>query len=300
MRLPKIPRIPRVKDIRSKLASARLLGGVAKNSIMFKLKRRALRRFRSREFDTIIVDMDGTLYDTDANLESLIYLYPEKNEEGKTAGEDLYDSIISKIASGQYSIERAIVEGNKFLVARKMSRADFLAVLARIRPTLRLPLVDALKKIRGGGKTLVLATLSSKDFGDMLNSGLKKRFGLEFDLVVGTEMNFDSENKICGIRSMVGTKDFRYGGIPVNTKLSAIRDGMELIGREFDVKKSVLITDSYSDIDIAQALTTILVKPENPTIAQKVSQRLKLADYILADDEDLGTNLESIVLGPEK
>ncbi|GEM_PF-3375261 len=295
-----MPRIPRVKDIRSKLTAARLLGGLVKNSLTFKIKRGALRRFRATDFDTVIVDMDGTLYDTDANLECLEMLYPEKNKDGKSAGEDIYDSIISKIASGEYGIERAIVEGNKFLIAKKMPRRKFHNVLDRVLPTIRPALVSALKAIKKSGKTLVLATLSSKDFGEMLNAHLKLKHGLEFDAVVGTELKFGDGGKIEGVAVIVGTKDSDYEGTPVRTKLTAIRGGLADAGKDFDIKKSVLITDSYSDIDVANTLTTILIKPKNPTIAQKVSQRLRLADYILPDDEDLQTNLESIILGTEK
>ncbi len=297
MRLPKILR-PRF--IRSKLVAARLLGGVAKNSLMFKLKRRALRRFRAREFGTIIVDMDGTLFSTDANLEALAMLYPELNSEGRAAGEDLYDSIISKIASGEYSIERAIVEGNKFLIAKKMSKDGFAGVLGKVEPAIRKKLVNALKSMKASGKRLVLATLSSRDFGEVLNARLKEEYGLEFDFVVGTKLRFDGGGMISGIDSMVGTKDFEFEGIAVKSKLTAIREAMASAGEELDINKALLVTDSYGDIDLAKTIVTVLIRPKSPSIAQKVSYRLKLADYILKDDKDLQTNLESIILGSEK
>ncbi len=300
MRLPKMPRILKAKFIRSKLASARLLGGLVRNSLTFKIKRRALRRFRTREFDTVIVDMDGTLFSTDANLEALSMLYPEANAEGRAAGEDLYDSIISKIASGEYTIERAIVEGNKFLIAKKMSRQDFSSILAKVEPTIKKKLVGALKSMKASGKKLVLATLSSKDFGDVLNSHLKEKYSLGFDFVVGTKLRFDQGGLISGLESIVGTKDFEFEGIPVRSKLTAIREAMAQSGAWLDINKSLLITDSYGDIDLAKTLVTVLIRPKSPSVAQKVSYRLKLADYILKDDKDLQTNLESIILGSEK
>lgn len=296
----RLPKILRPKFIRSKLASARLLGGIAKNSLMFKLKRRALRRFKAREFDTIIVDMDGTLFSTDANLEVLAMLYPETNSDGRTAGEDLYDSIISKIASGECSIERAIVEGNKFLIAKKMSKGGFAGVLEKVESTIRKKLVRALKEIKASGKKLVLATLSSRDFGEVLNAHLKEKYGLEFDFVVGTKLRFDQNGGISGIGSMVGTKDFDFEGIPVKSKLTSIREAMAQSGAELDINRALLITDSYGDIDLAKTLVTVLIRPKSPSIAQKVSYSLKLADYILKDDKDLQTNLESIILGSEK
>ncbi len=293
-------RLPRFKDIKSKLFAAKLLGVVVKNSLTFKIKRRALGRFKRTEFDTIIVDMDGTLYKTDANLEALMIAYPEKMESGKSSGEEIYDSIISKIAFGEYRIEKAIVEGNKFLMARKITRQHLFRVADKVKPTLRKTLINALIDIRRSGKTIVLATLSSKDFGQILNEYLKIKYGFEFDCIIGTKLEFNSDGQIRGISEMIGTKDFVFESISVKTKLTAIKDGLEAIEKKFDIKKAVLITDSYGDIDLAKMLVTILIKPLSPSTAQKVSQRLGLADYILPDNKDLGINLESILIGEEK
>ena len=293
-------RIPRVRLLRSKLSSAMLLGKVLKNSLQFKLRRSALPRFKGKEFDTIIVDMDGTLYRSDANLEALMLAYPEISEAGKTNGEEIYDSILSKIASGEYSIEQAIVEGNKFLVAKKVSKSDFPKIIGRLDPVMRKNLIKALKDLKQAGKTLVLATLSSREFGGALNDFIHEKFGFRFDFVLGTEMQYSESGEILGVKNIVGTKDFDLGGIPVKSKLSTIKDAMASAGKEFDVKKAVLITDSYGDIDLAKMLVTILIKPHNATTAQKVSYRLRLADYILPDNRDLKQNLESIILGPEK
>ncbi len=293
-------RIPRIKDLKSKLSAAKLLGVVVKNSLAFKIKRRALKRFKATEFDTIIVDMDGTLYKTDANLEALSLAYPQALASGKTAGEELYDSILSKIASGEHSIEKAILEGNKFLIAKDFSRKDFSLVLEKIKPSIRKPLVKALAHIKASGKTVVLATLSSKEFGESLNSYLNHKFGFSFDHIVGTELGFDSSGHISGVNSIVGTKDFSIEGIEVKSKLTAIKQALESSGKVLDIKNAVLITDSYGDIDLAKSLVTILIKTPNPTRAQKVSYSLKLADYILSDNKDLQTNLESIIFGTEK
>ena len=293
-------RIPGIKGIRSKLAAAKLLGMVVKNSLTFKIKRRALGRFRKADFDTVIVDMDGTLYKTDANLEALMLAYPEKSGSGKVAGEEIYDSIISKIASGEYSIEKAIVEGNKFLMARKVTRQHLHQVLDLVKPSMRRQLIRALIDIKASGKRIVLATLSSKDFGDMLNAHLRLKYKFEFDLIIGTELKFDSSGATTGINAMVGTKDFEFEGIPVKTKLTSIKEGMAAKNLAFDAKKSVIITDSYGDIDIAKMLVTILLKPSSPSKAQKVSYQLGLADYIMPDNKDLQVNLESIILGAAK
>ncbi len=46
-------------------------------------------------------------------------------------------------------------------------------------------------------------------------------------------------------------------------------------------------------------LVTILITPDNPTTAQQVSRRLKLADYILHDNKLLQKKLEEIILYEE-
>lgn len=293
-------RLPRVKDIKSTLFSARLLGNVVKNSLTFKIKRGAMRRFKATDFGTIIVDMDGTIFRSDANLEALMLCYPEVLNAGRTSGEELYDSIISKIANGQYSIEKAIIEGTKFLIAKKMRKQDFFKVLDNLKPLIRKPLVKALAQMKNSGKTVVLATLSSKEFAQMLNEYLKLKYGFEFDCIAGTEMTFDEAGYITGVKSISGTKDFECEGILVRSKLTEIRQCLKAIGKEFDPKKAVIITDSYGDIDVAKAIVTILIKQSNPTTAQKVSYRLGLADYVLPDNKDLETNLVSIVLGSGK
>ena len=293
-------KLPRVKDIKTKLSSARLLGTVVKNSLQFKLRRRALKRFKSADFDVIVVDMDGTVFESDANLEGLKTVYPNKTDSGLIEGEEIYDSIISKIASGQWSVEKAIVEGNKYLIDKKMTKKDFEKVLERVKPDIRKPIIKALKKMKKRGKIIILATLSSRAFGELLNDYLKKEFGFEFDFVLGTKLKYNSKGAIIGIESIVGTKDMIYENVHVKTKLSSIREALISTGKKLDLKKTVLLTDSYSDIDLAKMFVTILIKPSNPTIAQKVSQRLKLADYILPDDSDLQQNLESIILGSQK
>lgn len=293
-------KIPRVKDIKTKLSSARLMGTVVKNSLQFKLRRRALKRFKSADFDVIVVDMDGTVFESDANLEGLKTIYPNLTKSGLIEGEEIYDSIISKIASGQWSVEEAIVNGNQYLIDKKMNKKDFEKVLKKVKPGIRKPIIKALKKMKKQGKIIILATLSSKEFGELLNSYLKKEFGFEFDIVLGTKLKYDSKGNIVGVESIVGTKDYMIDNVRVKTKLTSIREALSSSYKKLELKKTVLLTDSYSDIDLAKMFVTILIKPENPTTAQKVSQRLKLADYILPDDSDLQQNLESIILGPQK
>ncbi len=291
--------MPRLKDLRVRLSSARLLGGLIKNSIAFKLKRRAMPRFKATDFETIIVDMDGTLFRSDANLEALTICYPE-TIDGKVAGEEIYDSLIKKISSGEYSIEKAIIEGNKFLMARKMRRQGFHKVIDKIKPLIRKSLIKALAQIKNSGKQVVLATLSSKDFAQILNNYLKTRFNFEFDIICGTELAFDESGLITGIKSIVGTKDFELEGIKFKSKISAIKEALEQKGKEFDHKKAIIITDSYGDIDVAKSIVTILIKQYKPSTAQKISYRLGLADYIFQDNRDLETNLVSVILGSDK
>lgn len=283
---------PRLKEFRAKLSSARLLGTVFKNSIQFKIRRSALRRYKTKEFDTIIVDMDGTVYDSDSSLVGLKLFYPE--------GRVIYEEILEKIASGKFSVEEAIIEGNELLKQKKVNKKDFVKVLDAIKPTIRRPLIKALKRIKKNGKTVGLATLSSKTFGLLLNKHLEEKYGFKFDFVVGTELSFDSQGNINGVKEIVGMKDDEINGIFVKSKLTKVKEEMQKLGKEFSVRNSLLITDSYSDIDLAKMLVTILIKPKKPNKAQQISAKLRLSDYILPDSSELQLNLESIILGSGK
>jgi len=292
--------IPGVRVLRSKLSSAVLLGNVVKNSLQFKIRRTALKRYKKNSFETIIVDMDGTLYESDASLETLKIFYDSRSGTGALEGEEIYDSMVGKIASGQWSIEQAIFEGNKFLMQKGVGKKDFAKVITAIENGMRKSLLRALKRMKKKGKTLVLATMSSKEFGELLNKKILEKYGFSFDYIVGTELDFDEAGKICGIKKILSSKDTSIEGIPVKSKLTSVREVLSENGKTLNLNSAVIITDSYGDIDISKIMVTILIKPKHPTKAQKVSHSLRLADYLIPDDLDLQRNLESIILGPGK
>jgi len=46
---------------------------------------------------------------------------------------------------------------------------------------------------------IILASLSSVEFGKLLNEYLKGKYGFSFDGVIGTVMKFDEEGKLIGL-----------------------------------------------------------------------------------------------------
>ncbi len=284
--------------LRKRLAKARLLGQVVKNSLEFKLRRRRpfKKRFFSDNILTVIVDMDGTVFESDAGMEALSIVYPEKLENGTTLGEHFYKSIIKGIADGNFSVEEAIIQGNNLLAQRNCSKKDFKKVLEVVKVGLRTKLIKALKKIKETHKAkIILATLSSVDFALMLNNFLKKNFEFEFDGLIGSELKFNSSGVIIGLNSIIGTQNTEIQGIPVKSKIQAIQDLCQERDWIFSPKNSLLITDSYGDIDLAKKMKTILIKTnKGPSIVQKISQLLKLADYIFEVNTDLDKKIESV------
>jgi len=60
----------------------------------------------------------------------------------------------------------------------------------------------------------------------------------------------------------------------------------------------LLITDGYGDIDLAKDMKTVLIKPRRMmNVAQKVSQKLRLADLIVKDDCGLKERLLALIGG---
>ncbi len=291
-----------VKDVlKPRLKKARLVGGIVKDSVVFNLKKQTVRKaFRLKPIDCIVVDMDGTLFSSDASLEALKLMYPE-NVGGKIFGDMIFDVIMENIASGHNSIEGAIVWGNNFLVNRGFERKHLGQVLEIVKPFIRVELVEALKMLKQNfGVRIVLATQSSYEFGKSLGKYLRKEYGLRFDLVIGTKLKFDSSEKLVDVVEIVAMKSGEFEGIPVKTKAEILEDYAVRKNWDFDFKKCLLITDGYSDMDLAKRMRTVLIKVSERRINQTISQVLRLADYIVEEFSYLGEAVKEIVVFSRK
>ena len=202
---------------------------------------------------------------------------------------------MQQIFEGSQSIEGAIVTGTEFLMDSGFHKGDFERVLNVVKGSLRENLIYALKDIREKQDVkIVLASLSSVEFGRMLNNYLKEKYDFSFDAIVGTIMKFDNEGKLIGLKRIVGTQNGNIEGIRVLTKISALRKIMKESRWDFDEATSVLITDSYGDVDLSKKIPTILIKPsDKSTAVQMVSHLLRLGDLIVEDNELLREKINS-------
>jgi hypothetical protein len=246
--------------------------------------------------DAIIVDMDGTVFHSDANLEALRLLFPKKVRRKKTEGQVIYESVIDKIMSGT-PLEKAVLESHSILIRKGFSIRDIQRVLTRIKPEIRIALIVCLKEIkRVTGVPTILATLSSREFARMLNAHLAQTFDFRFDGVVGTELRFDKRGRVIAIKDLIGKSNYTLDGVRVRTKLRAIQDHFAALGEVFDPNRALLITDSYADIDLSKEMLTILIKPRKSLMmAQTVSQRLRLADFVVREGPELLKKMQDIV-----
>ncbi|MDP2666077.1 MAG: HAD family hydrolase [Candidatus Diapherotrites archaeon] len=272
------------KYVGSKVRHARVVGGFIRNSLVFKLKRQALRpRYWFRKVNLIVVDMDGTLFEDDAGRWGLKVAYPDRIDHS-SMGDILHDAILQNLSKGELSVEEAIIDGNRLLQYRGFTRDDFQIVLKKMWPSLRKELVYALKELQNEGKHIVLATLSSKEFADMVNDELIGRYGFGFDGIIGTQVSFDAKGKMDGVKDILGLRNGTTRGVKVRTKLSATRELARTKRWKFALNHTVLITDSYGDIDMAKHVKTILLVPRKPTRIQAVSADFRLADRIIPTD----------------
>ena len=276
---------------------AKLAGTILKDSVEFNLRRRKFRSWAMKQpLDAIIVDMDGTVFHSDANLEALRLLFPKKVRRKKTEGQVIYESVIDKILAGM-PLEKAVLESHSILIRKDFSIRDIQRVLNLIKPKIRIELIVCLKEIkRVTGVPIILATLSSREFARMLNAHLAQTFDFRFDGVVGTELHFDKKGYVIAIKDLIGKSNYNLDGVRVRTKLRAIQDHFAAQGDVFDPNRAMLITDSYADIDLSKEMLTVLIKPRKSLMmAQTVSQRLRLADFVVREGPELLKKMQEIV-----
>jgi len=284
------------ESILKRLNKARLVGGAVRTSLAFNLRHKAWKkRFPIRQLKTIIVDMDGTIFKTDSSYEALKIMYPDITEDKEALGQFIYRKLLQQIFEGTQSVEDAIITGTEFLMDAGFHKSDFERVLNVVKGQLRENLIYALKSIKEKQDVkIVLASLSSVEFGKMLNEYLKEKYGFSFDGVIGTVMKFDDEGKLIGLKRIIGTSSGTIDSIKIETKISALRKILKECRWEFDEKTSVLITDSYGDVDLSKKIPTILIKPtDGSTAVQMVSHLLRLGDMIVEDNEFLKEKIEA-------
>ncbi|MBI5553431.1 MAG: hypothetical protein HY917_01690 [Candidatus Diapherotrites archaeon] len=289
------------KELKKRVNKARLLGTVLKDSLVLNIKRRSRKkRFFSSELKAIIVDMDGTVFRSDTGLEALNLKFPRKMEGNVSEGDFIYRRLIRMVIDGECSVDEAIVLGTGILSTRGLCKNDFRRVLEEVKSKIRQDLLSALKEVKEKKNPLfILATLSSEEFGHMLNEYLHSEFGFRFDGIVGTRFKFNESGRVEGVSRAIGEKDHEIKGIPVQSKFSAIRQLFEEKGWVFSPANMVLLTDGYGDMALIKQVTAILVTQPEPDFVQKMSRRLRLADFIVEDDARMADGLKSILLHEE-
>ncbi len=281
--------------VKNKVKRARVVGGFLRNSLIFKVKRQThAPRFWFNKISTIVVDMDGTLFDADAGNAGLRFCYPEKVDH-TTMGDILYEGILHKLAQGQTTVEESILDGNRLLQYQNMHKKDFKHVLTSMWPTRRVELIEALREVkREQDVKIVLATLSSQEYAQMVSEKISKEHKFTFDGVIGTKLSFDKQGKLLGIAEIMGLKNGHTRGVKVRSKLAALKELVRKKNWHFSMNQTVLITDSYGDIDMAKHVKTILLVPNEPTTIQAVAAKYKLADKLIPTNAQLKKNLLAV------
>ncbi len=281
--------------MRNKVKRARVVGGFLRNSLIFKLKRQThAPRYWFQKVSLVVVDMDGTLFDGDAGNEGLRFCYPDKVDH-TTMGDILYEGILHKLAQGQTTVEEAILDGNRLLQYRDMQKKDFQKVLGKMWPQRRVELIEALKELKREQEVkIVLATLSSLEFAHMVNEKISKQHQFSFDGIIGTDLAFDKKGKMTGVHEIMGLRNGYVRGVKIKTKLSALKELAKKKHWPFSMNQTVLITDSYGDIDMAKHVKTILLVPRYQNTIQRVAAKYKLADKMIPTNAQLKKNLLAV------
>jgi hypothetical protein len=284
------------KALQKKIHKARLAGSIVKDSVVVNVKRPLKkRRFYASELKTIIVDMDGTIFRSDSSLEALNLLFPEKIKDSST-GELIYRKLIQNIVDGTMTVDEAMVKGTTLLKNRGLSINDFKKILEKIKPKIRFDLIKALKEIQlTSNVKIILATFSSKEFGKLLGTYLNEKMKFNFDEVIGSEMEFDENGIVIHLIKIVGMNSKEIQGKKIISKFDAVIELFNEKKWDFNPNQTLLITDSYGDIELIKKIPSILISTEKPDLIQKYSSKLKLADFIVKDDGKIKEQIEKII-----
>ncbi|MFH1588124.1 MAG: HAD family hydrolase [Candidatus Diapherotrites archaeon] len=286
------------KAISKRVHKARMVGAVVKDSFLVNVKRPIKkRRFYSSQLKAVIVDLDGTLLETDSSLEALKLFFPEKIK-GLTKGELIYGRLINAVIDGTMSVDEAMVFGLKKLIEKEFSTDDLEMVFEFVKPKIRMQLAESLKLIQKGmNAKIILATMSSKKFAELINKHLSEEIGFEFDAVLGSEILFE-KGKAKKLIKIIGKETKQIGEIQAKSKFDAIQDLLNEKKWNYSLNELLFITDGYGDIEVIKKMPSILLtQKENASLIQTVSKRLRLADFIVQDDENLKEQIVKIVLG---
>lgn len=287
------------KALQKRMHKAKLAGSIVKDSLVVNVKRPLKkRRFYANELKAVVVDMDGTIFRTDSSLEALNLMFPEKIRDS-TAGELIYRKMINSIIEGTMSIDEAMIKGTALLKNRGFSITDIKTVFEKVKPYLRTELIESLKEIqKEKNAKIILATFSSKKFGEMLEDYLFESIGFRFDSIIGSEMEFNEEGKVIHLIKVVGMESREVEGKKIISKFDALQELLKEKNWEFNLNQILFITDGYGDIELIKKMPSILItNKENPDLIQTVSTRLRMADFIVKDDEKVKEQIHKIIFG---
>jgi hypothetical protein len=286
------------KAISKRVHKAKMVGTVVKDSVVVNVKRPVKkRRFYSSQLKAVIVDLDGTLLANDSSLEALKLFFPERIKT-LTKGELIYGKLVNAIIEGTMSVDEAMVFGLKKLIERGFTIEGLEKVFDLSKPKIRMQLVDALKLIQNGlNAKIILATMSSKKFAELLNLHLSEEMNFRFDAILGSEILFE-KGKAKKLQKIIGRETKQIDEIEVKSKFDAIQDLLNEKNWNYSLNELLFITDGYGDIGVIKKIPSILIaQKEKPSLIQTVSKRLRLADFIVQDNEELKEQIVKTVLG---
>jgi phosphoserine phosphatase len=230
---------------------------------------------RQPAIEAIIVDIDRTLTREDSPKLALGELC------GKTASDGIFHAFSKRIIKGEVGFDELPYHVFSELYSRGFKSGDWATLMERQVKSggIRMDLVSSLQHLSEQGLAIILATRSSIEGAKWL----ARRFG--FFHSIGNEERMEG-GEFKGFRTIIGMKDSQKDGTMVITKMTAAKALLSESGIWLDPgRTAVLSNDMLDAMEMLSSCKGILIVPKEPNSLEKLTQRLRLYDVAIKEED---------------
>ncbi|MDD3159504.1 MAG: HAD family hydrolase [Candidatus ainarchaeum sp.] len=220
----------------------------------------------------VIIDIDGTLIDTNLSLELL------KTKIGEEQAEKKYAEFKSMVVKKGISPDVMLLKAHEYIrsLNPSVNLKDYEITLSRVlrEGKVNQEVLESIQYLKRIGKNVVLVTKSSEVFA----KSLAKQFGLSAGL--GAEEAFGVTGNLVGLKSIVAEKNTAKGKVKLKSKLQRIKEWCKINNQPFSKRSTVVLSDSIFDAAVLRkAGLGVLYISKNSGSEQKKAEEWKLRDY---------------------
>ncbi len=265
-----------LEKVENYLSDGLLFAKILEDSAKFAL-RRAFGRINSSKINIILVDLDGTLINSNSPLDALALKF------GATKANKIFNDILTDFKAGKSDFDQTVYFTNLAVSNAKLKKSDWENLLDFYlhNGKISVHLLAALKIAKSKKVKVIIATRSSLVFAKTVSD----RLG--FDGAIGTYISEKNHPYIIGSKNATSPK------FKIYTKLGKL-SSMFKQHKNFDFSKiAVISNDAMDSQELASSGLGILLTHKNkPSPVEKLARTFELYDLLLKE----GVGLEKKLL----